>query len=518
MTAVRRFADNVLIFGRDTYGPAHTPLLADGINVETREPVRWLRTKNQKAPIYLSNLANQQILFRMLVGLSELTGEPKYRRAAVEAIQYAFAHLRSPNGLLYWGGHAAYDLYADRPLGDDCTHELKAHYPDYELMWQVDPAETRRLIEAFWGSHVGNWANLDFNRHGPFTRRDDNVWGHEYKGGPVFFKGPGLTFCNTGSDLIYAAAMLHHFTGEPAPLAWARRLARRYVEIRDPNTGVGGYQFSCYASGDRAQKQFGKEFGPVALEGRILAPGKMVRRFATMCNLMLQLSEVLRPAGPAGADLRTWASDDLKAYAKLAYDPAANVFQSMFNDGTPITGEDIRRPGYYRRSALRPKRAGSRYFWAYALAWRLTGDSFHESMVRSIASGHGLGRGGQTPGRFAWGPETPLSDPWFLMGLLELHRKTGSPRLLRLAVRVGDNILDQRFSDGFFMPDKHRLHARFDRFEPLALLRLSAVLKGVPAAVPRAWPGRSFFSFHHARGGKRADDEIYDRLRKRQGP
>ncbi|MFC1652084.1 hypothetical protein ACFL3F_00040 [Planctomycetota bacterium] len=43
LKAVREFADNVLKYGRDTYGPKHTPLFVDGLNVHTHEPVKWIR-------------------------------------------------------------------------------------------------------------------------------------------------------------------------------------------------------------------------------------------------------------------------------------------------------------------------------------------------------------------------------------------------------------------------------------------------------------------------------------------
>jgi hypothetical protein len=39
LNAVREFADNVLKYGRDTYGPKHTPLFVDGLNIHTHEPV-----------------------------------------------------------------------------------------------------------------------------------------------------------------------------------------------------------------------------------------------------------------------------------------------------------------------------------------------------------------------------------------------------------------------------------------------------------------------------------------------
>ncbi|UCE46324.1 MAG: hypothetical protein JSW47_11955 [Phycisphaerales bacterium] len=42
LDAVRTFADNVLKYGRDTYGPKHTPLFVDGLNIHTHEPVKWI--------------------------------------------------------------------------------------------------------------------------------------------------------------------------------------------------------------------------------------------------------------------------------------------------------------------------------------------------------------------------------------------------------------------------------------------------------------------------------------------
>ena len=38
--AVREFADNVLMYGRDTYGPKHTLLFADGLNIHTHERMK----------------------------------------------------------------------------------------------------------------------------------------------------------------------------------------------------------------------------------------------------------------------------------------------------------------------------------------------------------------------------------------------------------------------------------------------------------------------------------------------
>jgi len=128
LDAVRQFADNVLKYGRDTYGPKHTPLFVDGLNIHTHEPVKWIAPNGDRW--ILSNLASQQNLFRTLDGLTRITGDPKYKQAAMEAIKYAFENLRSPNGLLYWGESALYDADADKvAYGIGRIHSFKAIYP-----------------------------------------------------------------------------------------------------------------------------------------------------------------------------------------------------------------------------------------------------------------------------------------------------------------------------------------------------------------------------------------------------
>jgi len=85
LNAVKEFADNVIKYGRDTYGPKHTPLFVDGLNIHTHEPVEWIAPNGDRW--ILSNLASQQNLFRTLDGLTKITGDPKYRQAAMEAIK-----------------------------------------------------------------------------------------------------------------------------------------------------------------------------------------------------------------------------------------------------------------------------------------------------------------------------------------------------------------------------------------------------------------------------------------------
>ncbi len=121
--SVAEYANNVLKRCHDKYGSKETPLLTDGIYPETGEPMKW-------EEYVLSNLACQQNFLRTLDGLSALTGVSKYQEFARQWIGYALNELQdSASGMLYWGGHANYDLISSKPLTGN--HELKCVYPYY---------------------------------------------------------------------------------------------------------------------------------------------------------------------------------------------------------------------------------------------------------------------------------------------------------------------------------------------------------------------------------------------------
>ena len=492
--AVQSFADNALQYGRDTYGPKHTPLFVDGINVDTHEPVKW-KSANGHAWV-LSDLGNQQIFFRTLVGLSALTGDPKYKRAAVDATRYAFANLIE-DGFLAWGGHMAYNASDDVTVfAEDKSrvHELKSTYPFYDLMWEIDPRITKALIETMWNGHILDWSNLDFNRHG-VPRKPGLLWKNEYKGGPVFFWGKGLTFINAGSDLYYAAAMLSKFTGDPEPLDWSKRLAHRYVETRDPKTGIGGYQFSQMASawcddvgkivGDRAQYFYGEDFkGHHVVEGTLFpCYGNTPEVRPQICQLLLGES-----LGPSGKEFIQWSREEMTAWGKSAYRAADNKFTPMLTDGTSMEGYVVKKDGYFgpKGRVLTAGKAGAIDFWTYALGYRITGDPFLWEMTRSIMNANTFEKS---------------ADPSALFGFLEIYRKTKDRAYLKSAERVGDNILAAgRYRRGW---------VKFDRVEPLALLQLAATLQDRAKLVPAYNGGAGFFSATYGDQGNKYDDFLY---------
>lgn len=507
LDSLKLYAENVLEAGRDRWSGHETPLLADGINIYTKQPVEWIFEGEH---FIIHNLASQQNLFRTLVGLSNLTGDGSYRNAAGESIRYHFDHLTSDCGLLRWGGHQIIDMKTLEPVGyfDADCHEFKNHFPFYELMWDVDEDATIRFLRAFWNAHVFDWNRLDMNRHGRYGLEMGDLWDNEFMHPEPFFEGDGLTFINAGSDLIYAGIMLYLLNKEAGALNWSKQLAGQYVKARHPDTGLGVYQYSkpirrqdppeegplegglTYSSyGDRAENQFGKEFPGTALEGWAVFHGGI---YTLPKLIQLEISERL---GDEGQEFLDGSVDGMISYAKQAYDPAKNQFKPMWADGTDLTNYEFKRTGYYgnKGKVLKPYKANEQFLFSFSRAYRLTGDGFLWTVVRSMFKGLDLGDPGPEPGTgTGLNLDTENSDTYALFALLEISRIAEDPAYLELAEVIGNNILKRSFHNGFFLADSNHINASFNAVEPLALLSLEAALQGRPELVPIYSGGRGY--------------------------
>ena len=518
LAAVRCFADTVLTHGRDDYGKQSTPLFADGLHVETLEPARW---QNRGETWVLSNFASQQPLLRLLDGLTALDGEPKYRQAAHEAARYALKHLQAPNGLLYWGGHLAWDLEGERPVGQGTdTHELKGHQPYYALMWRVDPQATGRLIEAIWAGHVLDWSLLDYNRHASVTKPVRPQWDHQFNediGVPFPAKGGNLSFANVTPPLLHGGTMLAVLADHRDALRWTRRLLYRWQQGKDPTTGLCGGQLS-YRKQDRAQEALG-HVHPTINEAKIVASYHQTCRYHQLPLAQMQAGEALVAAGgpraEVGRELIRWASEDLLTYARRSYDPATGKFIAMMTDGTPIQWRKS-RTGYYVPESFAPVKPDGIILWGYATAYRLTGERGHWQMARAIAKGLDLGDLGEPDGPRALRLDGEVGNWRVIYALLELHRATGDRELLQLACRVGQRVVKMQTESGLF-PRPKRTFARTGDEAPLALLHLAAAIQGKRSRLPPAVYDSRFFhcEYHgelkeHQR--KRADKRTYDHL------
>jgi pectate lyase len=492
LPAIRKFADYILRCCQEFGDERKISLIGDAIDPASRQWARY-DSAEVEADVALSNPAYQQHLIRLFVGLTNLTEERQYEQFVSRTLRFIFDTLTDSQGLIYWGGHVAYDLYAEKVVYAKAklmVHELKFNYPCYELMWEIDPDATRRFIEAFWSTHILDWSNLDFNRHGIYDKPRGAQWDNGYNPGEVFFWGRGLTFVNTGSDLYYAAAMLSKLSGDEKPLIWAKRLARRYVDTRQAGVEISGYQFSQSAfsecngpsiRGDRAQYQYAPYIpsGHLVYEGTLFRPRPVVQR----CQLFL--GEML---GQSGTEFSQWAIEEMTAWGRTAYRRSDNSFIPMLIDGYSLEGFVIRKEGYFgpKGRIEKPIPADADFLWMYASGYRAARTPFLWEMTRQIAEGNGLGDIGDPDGRgINLNVETGCANYKNIYGMLELYRASNCLKYLELAIQIGANLVRERFDQGRIEPGSGIILV--DDPAMLALLSLTAIMHDKDHIVPKSF-------------------------------
>ena len=545
---VKDYADTVLKDAADRYHPGNpSPLLAGGINVYTKEQLKWIFPESVDFPngrvAVWSDFAVQQNLMRVLSALTNLTGDPKYKDSAKAQYAYYFAHLQDKSGLLQWGGHRFVDLLTLSGVGmrdgpPDSPHELKNAYPYYELMYEVNPAATAKFITAFWNAHVFNWRTLEVSRHGQYGHEPGPRWGNTFDNPAPFFETLGLSFLDAGNDLIYSGAMLYKLTGDKGALLWTRRLADQYVKARDPRTGLGAYQFTQPRQqhppptdqtrndytfseyGDRAKRQFGPDFpGHLVLEGTILFSQQATTIYCDNALMQIQVANTL---GDAGKDMVEATHVGMDAFVNHALIPDKNLLRPMLTDGTDLSGFAIKRYGYYGREGrvLDPYPASPEFMLSYARAYMLTGDATLWKMARSSARAFGLGDIGETPGKsIQLNLATDNANSYALFSVLDLYQQTHAAEYLQLARVIGNNVVKQRFHHGYFTPYEDTIVANINAIEPYALLALDAAIKGMPEKVPYFINGFGFYAGFYRFGpgqAREVSEDFLFRARKSQ--
>ncbi len=531
LETVIAFAENVFEKGRDRWSGQDTPLLVDGIDPRTGDPVVW-RYDNDEFVIH--NLASQQNLFRTLRGLTNLTGEARFEQVARDAFRYHFDHLRAGCGKLRWGGHQFIDLRNLNPVGhfDANCHEFKWNLPFYELMWDVDAEATAQFLRALWQGHILDWEVVALNRHaryGSGPPPTPAMWEREFADPDPFFDSNGLSFLNCGADLVFGGAMLYHLGDERPGLTWSQRLANMYTKARHPDTGMGAYQFTkprrrqeppaegpltgrlTYSSyGDRTENKYGHSgssdpddefYNPI--KGKMAEDGMLVARegwvwsisggFPRYTLMQLFLAETI---GDEAEVFAQDAADHLEAHARHAYDAEENHFRPMWSDGTDVTGLKVPRTGYGRGNRgdiYSPNRATAEHLAAYLRAARLTQRPRLWQTARDMARGFGLGDIGAEPGdEVALCAETPEPSPELIFALVELYRMAPQIQVLDAARQLADRMIEARFHHGFFLPSSTHRYANFNSEAPLAVLAVEAAIRGEPDLVPAHVGGRGF--------------------------
>lgn len=229
--AATRYAEALLKYGRDHYGPVKTPLWVHMLDLRTLEVPRqrtaaewrsematWVEDRNylmwgkDRSSVRWaqdSNLLWDTESVRLFYAISKQFNDPRFAAAADEYLKYFLLHCVSPaTGLFAWGEHVAYNVADDRIHGE--RHELQHADPLWDELWRLDPNRVRREIEALYRYHVTDKRSMAYDRHASFQdglpERDQ------------------ATILNYSGTFITAWGFLYRKTGDAKYLEWARRL------------------------------------------------------------------------------------------------------------------------------------------------------------------------------------------------------------------------------------------------------------------------------------------------------
>lgn len=184
----------------------------------------------------------------------------------------------------------------------------------------------------------------------------------------------------------------------------------------------------------------------------------------------------------------------------------------MWADGTDVSGLKIPRTGYGkgdRGDVYDPAPATGQHLAAYARAYRLTKREMVWTTARAMARGFGLGDIGERPGGGVAMPDAaPTADPEVIFALLDIYRVVSHPDYIRMARKVADRIVAERFDGVFFRPSQTHVLANFNVIEPWAILALDAVLRGEPEKIPVYIPSRGYIHGRFDEHGRTYDNNV----------
>lgn len=236
------YADAMIDYGRDTYGSIQSPLFASAMKrgTPTTNPELLATNWNERIAgekthgssrkdiegirmgdrcIAGGNVGHDQGLYKLLYGLSGITGNSTYAQEANSALNWWLGNAQSSTtNLMMWGEHTGWDFYNDRriiqyqfnyqgieqnedvPLwpaqgwtsGDnyvedakfrhntDGLHEFYENWTLWDECLAVNGSAVRNFATGLWDHQIQNQSTGAFSRHKLIYNTNWEEWGNEF--------------------------------------------------------------------------------------------------------------------------------------------------------------------------------------------------------------------------------------------------------------------------------------------------------------------------------------------------
>jgi len=176
LTVVCRYADAMLAHGRDTYGPAHSPLFASALDRKALKLPSFVPSapegvREGDRTLSGANPMHDENFYRLLYALSELAGDKRYEAAADDALRFFFTHCQSKaTGLLAWGEHLGWDFHTEAVLKGRDIHEYYRPWVLWDRCFVLAPEACLQFAGGVWEHQIADHQTGNFNRHARFDR------------------------------------------------------------------------------------------------------------------------------------------------------------------------------------------------------------------------------------------------------------------------------------------------------------------------------------------------------------
>ena len=234
------------------------PLFSSYINLKAGRP--YLVPSWFDGYKYVTNLANDSVMYKVFDALTAVTGDEKYTEMTDATYNwYLKNEIDEKSHLGFWGGHCM--VYLDTlkeqkarrgPNDPNATyqyHELKDHAFYWNPFFRLNQKKATEMVRGVWNAHVMDWSNLMFNRHGVYgqTHSDNGNWAKAYEFNPPteFVRlTEGVGFRSSANDFASAAAELYAETGDENAKRWAYNILASFYSLRNPETHIAVTQFT----------------------------------------------------------------------------------------------------------------------------------------------------------------------------------------------------------------------------------------------------------------------------------
>ena len=531
-TILEEFYTNCITVGRDrSYideSFTDNPLFALGIDSSTGQFALWQGTSGDYP---LSAIATQGPLIKALEGMTLMTGDEKYFNAVEEAYDYILTeHVDPKSHLLYWGDHCVQNMYTEDydhfdtdEYGEAHIHQLEQDYPNFDLLFRLNPETTATYVKAMWRGHFNSaegTAALDkltFTRHAnmdnPWSLDDLNtMFTVRYPDPDPYYPTSSLTYLNAAADYVYAAVKLWENLGDEDALHWGLKLLKMYHKAAHPITGVVPFQYTDTEPNQVEVKDVYDDYYLVFLpimrmehsfphyKGKTNQFGEEIwlNDYATLMQgtwgggnyiyplICFAIADCLE--GDMKDEVNSWGISAIEGFAKYIYNYRIGKTNNGLIDGTNMTDAKTPMHSYYQ--------VAGRTAWALSgtpdmarlllMAYERSQSEDIWKCLQSLCMSYGVGDIGTAPGKNVELEIYTESDQHYaMMVLARLYEMTKYEEYYTVAKRMARNLINNRYRNGFFYAEANYKNARLAAPEGYALLYFVAAAEGRSKSLPQ---------------------------------